>query len=161
MLVWLLASDDLVTVLAPLRLCPGVEILTVVNRALGWCLRDILARSETFPDQVGTLLDAPKQYRMGAQCQSVSPEFDQTLLVNTDPVGKQAELHVMDYRVSPQLVGSAIGDVGLLGLRFLLGGPAQKVLSGKLQAVIGPMIATNMYPSWLYMMYPTASSPSR
>jgi|SRR5829696_7309891 hypothetical protein len=95
----------------------------------------LLGRSDTLPDQAGSLLDAPKQYRTCAQCQSISRNFDQTFLVNADPVGKQAELHVMDDRVSPEFIPAAIGDVGLSGLRFLLWAPAEKISGDKLRAV--------------------------
>jgi hypothetical protein len=33
-------------------------------------------RSDTLPDQVGSLLLAPKQYRTRAQCQSIPLKFD-------------------------------------------------------------------------------------
>ena len=48
----------------------------------------LLLRSDTLPDQVGSLLDAPKQYRSCAQRQPVSPKIDQAFLVTADPVGK-------------------------------------------------------------------------
>jgi hypothetical protein len=48
--------------------------------------------SNTLPDQVSTLLDVPKEYRTHAQCQPIPRNLDQTFLVNTAPVGKQAEL---------------------------------------------------------------------
>ena len=35
----------------------------------------------------------------------------------------------------PQVITAAIGDVGLLGLRFFLWRPAQKISAGELQAV--------------------------
>src|SRR3712207_5069405 len=63
------------------------------------------------------------------------PDFDQTFLLNTDPVGKQAELHMMDDSVSPEFILAAIGDVSLSGLRSLLRAPAQEISGGKLQAV--------------------------
>src|SRR4028119_1561726 len=84
---------------------------------------------------MGNLLCTPKQYRTCAQRQSIPPKFDQTFLLNTNPVGKQAELHVMDDCVSPELILAAIGDVGFLGLHFLFWRPAQKILGSKLQAV--------------------------
>jgi hypothetical protein len=95
----------------------------------------LLRRSDTLPDQVGTLLDATKQYRRCAQRQSIATKFDKTFLGNTDPVGKQAQLHVVDYFVCAQFIAPAIGDVGFLGLRFLLFGCAEKVSGGKLRAV--------------------------
>src|SRR3712207_269943 len=94
-------------------------------------------RLETLPDQVGGPLHAPEQYRTRAQRQSISPDFDETLLLDTDPVGKQAELHMMDDRAPPELILAAIGDVGLGGLRSLLRAPAQKISGGKPSAV-GP-----------------------
>ena len=80
-------------------------------------------------------MHAPKQYRTRTQCQLIPPKFDQTFLANTDPVGKQAEFHVMDDCVSPEFVSAAIGHVGASGLRFLLCAPPEKISGGKLHAV--------------------------
>ena len=80
-------------------------------------------------------MDAPKQNRRCAQCQAITLKVDQTLLVNTNPVGKQAELPMMDDFVSVEVIPPAIGDVGLLGLRFFLWRPAEKIVDAKLQAV--------------------------
>src|SRR3712207_3385041 len=91
--------------------------------------------SDPLPDQVGGLLDAPEQYRARAQRQSIPPKFDQAFLLSTDPVGEQAELYMVDYRAFPQVITAAIGDVGLLGLRFFLWRPAQKISAGELRAV--------------------------
>src|ERR671932_275743 len=41
----------------------------------------------------------------------------------------------MENHVSPEVIAPAIGDVGLLGLRFLLCGPAEKILGGEPQTV--------------------------
>src|SRR5215203_3917470 len=41
----------------------------------------------------------------------------------------------MDDCASVEFIPPAIGDVGLLGVRFLLCGPAEKILGGDLQAV--------------------------
>ena len=41
----------------------------------------------------------------------------------------------MENHVSLQVIAPAIGDVGLLGLRFLLCGPAEKILGGEPQTV--------------------------
>jgi hypothetical protein len=42
---------------------------------------------------------------------------------------------MVDYCVSPPVIPPAIGDVGLLGLRFFLWRSAEKISGGKLQAV--------------------------
>ena len=44
--------------------------------------------SETLPDQVCGALHTPEQYRTGAQYHSIAPNFDQTFLIEADPVGK-------------------------------------------------------------------------
>jgi hypothetical protein len=95
----------------------------------------LLGRSDTLPDQVSGLLDAPKRYRSRAQRQSVAPKLDQALLVAANPVGKQTELYVVDDCLSVELVPPAIGDVGFLGLRFLLFGCAQEIVGGELGAL--------------------------
>jgi hypothetical protein len=56
-------------------------------------------------------------------------------LVYTDPVGKQAEVHVMDDCLSTEVVPAAIRDVGTSGVRFLLYAPAEQISGGKLRAV--------------------------
>jgi hypothetical protein len=56
-------------------------------------------------------------------------------LVAADPIGKQAQLHMVDYPISLEVIPPAIGDVGLLGLGFLLFGGAQKIVSDEPQAV--------------------------
>src|SRR5215207_5271811 len=56
-------------------------------------------------------------------------------VLNVNPIGKQAQLHVVDYRISQEFIPPAIGDVSLLGLGFLLLGSAQKIVGGEPQAV--------------------------
>jgi hypothetical protein len=36
-------------------------------------------------------------------------------LVNADPIGKQAQLHVVDYRIPEEVIAPTIGEVGFLG----------------------------------------------
>src|SRR3712207_5241803 len=102
-----------------------------------WVHNELTARtfSDTLPDQVGSLLLALDQYRVRAQRQSASPKVDQTFLVSTHPVGEQAELYMVDYRAFPQVIPAAIGDVGLLGSRFFLWRPTEKISAGELRAV--------------------------
>jgi hypothetical protein len=92
--------------------------------------------SDTLPDEVATLLDAPQQHRARTHGQSIPRNFDQAFLVDTDPVGKQAELHVMDDRVSVELVPAAIGHVGLGGVRLLFCTRPEKISSSELLAVM-------------------------
>jgi hypothetical protein len=91
--------------------------------------------SDTLPDQVGSLLLALHQYGVRAQRHSVAPQFDQTFLVNTDPVGKRAELYLVYYCVFLEVIAAAIREEGFLGSRFFLWRPAQKISAGELQAV--------------------------
>src|SRR5215217_6608048 len=42
---------------------------------------------------------------------------------------------MVDYLISQEVIASAIGDVGFLGLGFLLFGGAQKIVGGEPQAV--------------------------
>src|SRR5215204_5699638 len=42
---------------------------------------------------------------------------------------------MVDYHISQEIIPPAIGDVGLLGLGFLLFGGAQKIVGGEGQAV--------------------------
>src|SRR5215208_4892567 len=91
--------------------------------------------SDTLPDQVASLLLALHQYRVRAQRHSVFPKFDQTFLVSTNPVGKRAELYLVYYFVSLEVILAAIREEGLLSLRFFLWRPAQKISAGELQAV--------------------------
>src|SRR5215203_5865755 len=104
----------------------------------------LLLRRNALPDQVRGLPDAPKQQRSRAQRQPFSPEIDQAFLVTADPVGKQTHLHVVDHPVSQEVVPTAIGDVGLLGLCFLLFGGAEQIVGGEPQAVtpVSPRPAT-------------------
>ena len=90
---------------------------------------------------MSSLLDAPKQYRTRAQCQPIPRNFNQTFLVNTDPVGKQAELHVMDDCLSLEFIPATIGHVGARGLRFLLCAPTEKIISERRFAGLQPLIA--------------------
>ena len=48
----------------------------------------LLRRSDTLPDQVCSTLHTSEQYRTCAQCHSIPPNFDQTFLLNADPVRK-------------------------------------------------------------------------
>ena len=91
--------------------------------------------SNTLPDQVGSLLFALHQYRVRAQRHSVSLKFNQTLLVNTSPVGKRTELYMVYYFVSLEVIAATIREEGLLGLRFFLWRPAEKISTSELQAV--------------------------
>lgn len=40
-----------------------------------------------------------------------SPEFNQMFLVNANPVGEKVELHMMDDRVSPELILAAMANL--------------------------------------------------
>jgi hypothetical protein len=84
---------------------------------------------------VGSLLLALDQYRVRAQRHSVSTKIDQTFLVSTYPVGKRAELYLVYYFVSLEIILAAIREEGLLGLRFFLWRPAQKISASELQAI--------------------------
>src|SRR5215212_7290034 len=79
---------------------------------------------------MSSLLNAPEQQRSRAQGQSLSPEIDQAFLVSADPIGKQAHVHMVDHRISQEVIGPTIGDVGLLGLGFLLFGGAHFLPKG-------------------------------
>ena len=84
---------------------------------------------------MGSLFLALHQHGVRTQRQSVFPKLHQTFLINTNPVGKRAELYLVNYSVFAQLVTTAIGEEGLLGLCFFLCGPAEKISTGELQAV--------------------------
>jgi hypothetical protein len=81
--------------------------------------------SGTLPDEARGLLDPVKPCGTRAQCQSIRCDVDQTFLINAHPVGKQAELDVVNYRLSAEVIRSAIGDVSFSGLHFLFGRPPQ------------------------------------
>src|SRR3712207_4515268 len=72
--------------------CAGIFLL---HRAPRWSAY-LPWRSDALPDQVCTALRAPKQHRSRAQGHQIAPNLHQTLLLDTNPVGKQAELHVVD-----------------------------------------------------------------
>jgi hypothetical protein len=101
------------------------------------------------PDQVRSTLHTSEQYRTCAQRHSIPPNFNQTFLVNADPVGKQAEVHVMDDCLSMEVVPAAIRDVGTSGVRFLLYAPAEQSSGGKLRAVSTHDSYEHVYPSRL------------
>jgi hypothetical protein len=71
--------------------------------------------SGALPDEMRCLLDPSKQRGTRTQCQSIRTDFDETFLVNADPVGKQAELDVVNYRLTAQVIRAAIGDVRFRG----------------------------------------------
>ena len=56
-------------------------------------------------------------------------------MVTADPIGEQAHLNMVDYLISQEVIPPAIGDVGLLGLGFLLFGGAEEIVDGEPQAV--------------------------
>ena len=75
---------------------------------------------DSLPDQVISLLQFPKQYRSRAEYQPISLNFDEAFLFETDPVGEQAELHMLRNLVSPELVAATISYIGVSGLSSLL-----------------------------------------
>lgn len=95
----------------------------------------LLTLPDSLPDKVGGPLRATEQQRSRAQNQSISRNFDEAFLLDADPVGKQAQLHVMGDGVSTELVATAIGDVGASGLRPFPCAPAEKISCGELRAV--------------------------
>ena len=91
--------------------------------------------SDALPDEVATALGAFKQHRARAHRQSIPRELDQTLLVDPDPVGEQAELHLVDDRVPAELLAAAIAHVGLGGVHLLLCARPGEISGGELRAV--------------------------
>jgi hypothetical protein len=67
--------------------------------------------SDTLPHELGRLLPAVKEQRSRAQCQPIRVDVHQALLVDTDPVGKQAELHVMDDGVPLEFIPEVARDL--------------------------------------------------
>src|ERR671911_1108093 len=94
-----------------------------------------LTLPDSLPDKVGSPLRATEQQRSRAQDQSISRNFDEAFLLDTDPVWEQTQLHVMDNGMPTELVATAIGDVGASGLRPFLCAPAKKISCGELRAV--------------------------
>lgn len=60
-------------------------------------------------------MHAPKQYRSRAQSQSVDLDLDEAFLLHTNPVGKQAEFHEMDDRISPKLSDAEVLTMEVVG----------------------------------------------
>ena len=102
---------------------------TWVNKSL------LLGRSDALPDQVRSLLLALDQYGVRAQRYSVSPNFDQTFLVNTAPVRKRTDLYMVYYRVSSEVIRATIREESLLGFRLFLWRAAQKISTSEVNAV--------------------------
>src|SRR5918998_3703960 len=95
----------------------------------------LLTLPDGLPDKVGSPLRATEQQRSRAQDQSISRNFDEAFLLDTDPVWEQTQLHVMGDGMPTELVATAIGDVGASGLRPFLCAPAEKISCGELRAV--------------------------
>lgn len=72
----------------------------------------------------------------GAEDQPIPGEFDRWLLVGSDPVGEQRQLHMVDDTVAMEAVVARVGDKALHGPGLLLGDPAEQVAGGEPAAAL-------------------------